>query len=315
MEFPGACLYVTVRSGRGLALFSNDKDRAHYLCTAGSMAVETGHRLLAYCLLDREIHLVIKSGTGGDGVTVSAFMKSLNQRFSRHWGRRHGSTGHLFAGRFRSLIVDENRYLLPLVAYLHRLPEFFPFGEGVNVHSWTSDEAYRGGEVPVPVDTGPVRELLLQGSERPLSECYQQLMEEAHGEMALLLHEAGKSGVLGGKDFIEREPVPFPEGRPAIRLSGGRTLNELIEAVKGVYGVSEAELIGRGRKDAVSIPREVLSYLAVTELRRPVGHVALYLRRDQSLVSRIIRKMKRRPEWQAEVGRVREFLARDGTWS
>ena len=132
--------------------------------------------------------------------------------------------------------------------------------------------------------------------------------------MALLLREARKSGILGGKDFIEREPVPFPEGRQAIPLGGGRTLNELIEAVKGVYGVSEAELIGRGRKDTVSIPREVLSYLAVTELRKPVGHVALYLRRDQSLVSRIIRKMKRRSEWQTEVEKVRKFLARNGTW-
>ena len=161
MEFPDACLYVTVRSGRGLALFSNDNDREHYLCTAGSMAAETGHRLLAYCLLDREIHLVLKCGAAGEGVRVSALMKSLNQRFSRHWGMRHGSTGHLFAGRFRSLLVDENRYLLPLVAYLHRLPEIFPPGDGLKVHSWTSHEAYRGGEVPVHVDAGPVRELLL----------------------------------------------------------------------------------------------------------------------------------------------------------
>jgi len=315
LDFPGAFLYVSARSGRGLELFPDDQDRLYYLQTAESLALESGRRILAFCLLDHEVHLVLKSGRDEAAGTLSFFMKSLNQRYSRRWSARHGSSGHLFESRFRSLLVDENRYLVPLVGYLHRLPLSLALTEDFDACPWTSHAVYSGLDSVVSVDTEPVRELLLRDTDLSFRDRYRQLMGQDHGEVALFIREARKSGVLGGADYLEGHPVPFPEGRRITTAPSAHTFNELIEAVKAVYGVTEPELIGRGRKDPVSVPREVLSYLAVNELRKPVGHVALYLRRDQSLVSRIIQKLKGRPGWRDEVRRVREHLAEHGSGS
>ncbi|MDQ6998682.1 MAG: transposase, partial [Mariprofundus sp.] len=110
--------HVMLRGNGGIPIFENDEQRTHFCLLLQEGVVRYGHRVHAFCLMDNHVHLVIQVGT----IDLSKIMQNVSFRYTRWFNARHKRIGHLFQGRFKAILVDEENYLLELVRYTHLNP-------------------------------------------------------------------------------------------------------------------------------------------------------------------------------------------------
>jgi REP element-mobilizing transposase RayT len=98
---PNGVYHVTARGNRGQPLFSDDQDYQRYLRLLEETASRHGWLCLSYRLTADRVQLVVRTPVPN----LSEGMQRLQSRYAQWFNRRHGFSGHLFAGRFRSTLV------------------------------------------------------------------------------------------------------------------------------------------------------------------------------------------------------------------
>jgi REP element-mobilizing transposase RayT len=120
IEYPGALYHLMNRGDRREPIFKDDKDRELFLETLGQACAKTGWRVHAYCLMPNHFHLVIETPQANLVAGMKWFLGTYTGRFNR----RHKLFGHLFSGRYKSLVVDGSGtgYLKTVCDYVHLNP-------------------------------------------------------------------------------------------------------------------------------------------------------------------------------------------------
>ena len=95
-------------------MFADNPDRHFFLTLLGMVASRLSWRCQGYCLLPNHYHLVIET----PNADLSAGMRELNGEYAQWFNRRHSVDGHLFQGRFHSVLVESQWHLVELVRYL-----------------------------------------------------------------------------------------------------------------------------------------------------------------------------------------------------
>ena len=114
IEYEGACYHVTSRGNHQSDVFKDDEDRQTFLEVLTGVASNMGWLCHGYCLMDNHYHLIIETPQAN----LSKGMRQLNGVYTQTYNRRHGKVGHLFQGRYKSIIVDAEAYLLELSRYV-----------------------------------------------------------------------------------------------------------------------------------------------------------------------------------------------------
>jgi len=120
MEFAGAVYHVLDRGDRREAIFRDDLDRQRFVATLGEVCQRTGWRLHAWVLMSNHYHLMLETPEPNLVAGMRWFQTTVTARFNR----RHRLSGHLFQGRYKSVVVDpeERGYFGVLSDYIHLNP-------------------------------------------------------------------------------------------------------------------------------------------------------------------------------------------------
>src|SRR6266496_3936761 len=120
VEYSGAIYHVMNRGDRCEPIFKDNEDRRSFLQTLGQACVRSGWQVHAYCLMPNHFHLVVETPQP----TLVAGMKWFPGTYTGRFNRRHKLFGHLFSGRYKSLIVDGSGsgYLRTVCEYVHLNP-------------------------------------------------------------------------------------------------------------------------------------------------------------------------------------------------
>jgi REP element-mobilizing transposase RayT len=120
LEYAGAIYHVMSRGDRQEAIFLGDEDRRRFLKTLGEACEKAGWQVHAYCLMGNHFHLVVETPQP----TLVAGMKWFLGTYTQRFNARHRMRGHLFAGRYKSLLVDgsDDMYLRVVCDYVHLNP-------------------------------------------------------------------------------------------------------------------------------------------------------------------------------------------------
>jgi REP element-mobilizing transposase RayT len=118
IEFEGALYHILSRGNQGQDIFLSDVDRHLFPDTLGEMADRYGIDLYAYVLMGNHYHLLLKTQHGN----LSKAMQWFGTAYTRRFNISHNRSGHLFQGRFKSFIVQNDAYLSQLSCYIHRNP-------------------------------------------------------------------------------------------------------------------------------------------------------------------------------------------------
>lgn len=118
IEYSGAVYHVLNRGNYRTHIFSQEKAKHSFEDCLFNACVRYNWRLYAYCLLSNHYHAAIETPDGN----LSMGMQWLQATFANRFNRAHLSHGHLFQGRFKSLVVERDEYLGPLIHYIHLNP-------------------------------------------------------------------------------------------------------------------------------------------------------------------------------------------------
>lgn len=121
-------------------VFLSDHDRVEFGRLLSDVADRFGVTTLAYCLLDNHYHLVVHCPEGN----LSAAMQHLGSVYTQRINGRAERDGPLFRGRFHSIPVTTDRYLLIAVRYVHRNALDVSGVDDVAAYRWSSHRAYLG---------------------------------------------------------------------------------------------------------------------------------------------------------------------------
>jgi len=114
IEFPGAVYHVTSRGNAQQAIYKNDTDRCLFLDILATTVKRYNWLCHAYCLMDNHYHLLIETLDPN----LSLGMRQLNGVYTQSFNRKHSQVGHVFQGRFKSILVEKESHLLELCRYI-----------------------------------------------------------------------------------------------------------------------------------------------------------------------------------------------------
>ncbi|MBN1901643.1 transposase [Candidatus Sumerlaeota bacterium] len=142
-----SCLYhVICRSNPGCCLFLKDADRRHFLKSLEKYSELFQFKIHAFCLMDTHVHLLAESAAAN----LSEFMRRLILSHTVWFHQRHDTHGHLFSGRFKSLVVDKEAYLLALTRYIHLNPVESGIVKKAEDYPWSSLCFYAAPHIAPP---------------------------------------------------------------------------------------------------------------------------------------------------------------------
>lgn len=120
IEYPDAIYHLMSRGDRREPIFGDDADRRRFVETLSEVCAKTDWQVHAYCLMGNHFHLVVETPNANLVAGMRWFMSTYTARFNR----RHKLFGHLFSGRYKSLIVDGESagYLQTVCDYVHLNP-------------------------------------------------------------------------------------------------------------------------------------------------------------------------------------------------
>lgn len=285
VHFSGALYHVICRGNQGQRIFSDDDDRRRYL----ELLQETRHRfhfrLYAYVLMDNHVHHLIEVGLN----PLSKIMQNILFRYTRYWNRRYRKMGHLFQGRHKAILCDQENYLLELIRYIHLNPVRSRIVRDPSRYAWSSHGAYVKGDGAGWI---AIEEILPRwGRHRAEAVgAYQRFVREGLREGHRKdLYELVDQRYLGDDAFVKKAARQVKEEEPARAME--ISWEEIREGVlKGMRVRAEA-VFDRGReREAVRIKR-VMAWVG-----REVGgltnqSMAKTLGQDPGALSRGLRKL------------------------
>jgi REP element-mobilizing transposase RayT len=110
--------HVTCRGNERREIFKDDNDRKRFLQILLKSLASYTVKLYSYVLMSNHFHLLLETPTGNLG----EFMRHFNITYTGYYNRRHNRSGHLYQGRYKSILVDKDTYLSVLSRYIHLNP-------------------------------------------------------------------------------------------------------------------------------------------------------------------------------------------------
>ncbi len=118
LDAPGVLQHVMARGIERRKIFKDDKDRKSFLGRLATILEETQTQCYAWALIPNHFHLLLRTGP----TPLSKVMRRLMTGYAVTFNKRHKRSGHLFQNRYKSVVCEEDPYLLELIRYIHLNP-------------------------------------------------------------------------------------------------------------------------------------------------------------------------------------------------
>jgi putative transposase len=219
LALAGELHLLALAGHNGASVFSDDADRLAFSGMLRQSASDHGVAVHAYVQLDNQVRLLV---TPSRAEALGRMTQALGRRYVPAFNRRHGRSGTLWEGRFRSCVIDSSAWLLPATVLLESLPVADGLVAAATEWRWSSamhhvgalrdplvtehPEYWRLGNTPFDRELAHAR-LLEQGIQRVQAEALDAALQRGHalGDGAFLARLA---------DLTSRPLQSRPRGRP-----------------------------------------------------------------------------------------------------
>jgi len=282
------------RGRRGESVFLDEQDYSLFVELLKEVVDMYKVRVAAYCLIPTHYHLLIQT-PGGD---LSRCMRHLNGIYTQRFNRAHHCDGQLFRGRYKSILVDADSYLLELVRYIHRNPLETGLVKELNQYTWSSHKGYLSNTKKWNwLHKSFIFSLFARDRKEGIKTYKRFVLMESPEEISRIFSQRKFPSMLGSKKFINRVKKKFSRKKRHDEIPESRRLapgsEKIKKAICKAYGIKKSSLLS-SRRGVVNEPRNVAIFLMrrlrgekLEEIGRQFG-IAKY-----SSVSSVIVKMKR----------------------
>ena len=304
LDIAGLLQHVMVRGIERRDIFLDDLDRQRFVSRFTSLLSETGVRCYAWALLSNHFHLLLMP----TGTPLSSFMRRLLTGYAVSFNRRHQRSGHLFQNRYKSIVCEEEPYLLELLRYIHLNPLRAGMVKTLDELArspWSGHAVLMGNRSFPGQETDSVLERF---GNKPATarRNYRQFVSDgmkdgqrhdllggglkrSQGERSQEEYESFDERVLGSGEFVESLQR---DGRLQEKMRKV-TLPRLLEVVSAAVGVDPETARRPGKQRATAMARGVICHLAIFEFGYSGGEVGRFLHLGSSGVSLAARRGER----------------------
>jgi len=314
IDTPGALHHVIGRGLNRQDIFEDNKDYSAFMERLGELLIETKTSCYAWALIPNHFHLLLRTGD----VPVSVLMKRLLTGYAVNYNRRHKRSGHLFQNRYKSILCQEDSYLLELVRYIHLNPVraqlvseyrslagYHYCGHGVIMGrrkiTWQDTDYVLGIFGDKEAKAGMaysrfVRNGIEQGNRPDLTGG--GLLRSHGGWTGVKLlresgdYQTGDERILGDGAFVNEVLAKAEERfKKKYRLKAeGYDLEKLISRVSKIIAISPAQILDSQRDRKRTEARSILCYWAKEELGLTQRQLAMELNLTPSAISHAVRR-------------------------
>jgi putative transposase len=217
---PGLPVHLVIRGNNRQAIFRSDGDRVFFHRCLVEISERCGVETHAYVLMSNHVHLL---ATGMDADSISRMIQATGRRYVSYFNYLYKRTGTLWEGRFRSSVVQTDRYLLTCQRYI----ELNPVRAGIVANplnfAWSSHRCLAEGKADDLVRPHALY-MALSKDESARRLAYRALFDSAipPETMAAIRHSVQSGWALASEDHCGqlglqsgRRAAPLPRGRKA----------------------------------------------------------------------------------------------------
>ena len=261
IEYPGAWYHVMNRGRRSEVTFPEHKDYYRFTelliesCKLWNICIS------AYCLMPNHYHLLIHTPDGN----LSRCMRHINGVYTQRYNKAHSCDGQLFRGRFKSILVEGDPYLLQLVRYIHRNPLRANLTKNIDNYKWSSHAGYISNAKKWDwLHKDYILSILTSDPASQVSAYKHFVRMDDSKELLGVLESPKWPPLLGGKQFLDWVKQTFFENKrekeipDSIHLAPDLTLIKAM--VCNYYDIHES-ILHKTRRGVTNEPRDVAIYL------------------------------------------------------
>lgn len=254
ITYPGAFYHIASRGNDQKAVFKSRRDREKFLEYLESATKRYDAVIHAYCLMDNHYHLLLETPSGN----LPRIMAHINGAYTTYFNSKRNRSGHLFQGRYKSILVEADEYAKELSRYIHLNPVRAKIAELPEEYEWSSYSCYIGKKkapewLRVDFILGYFGKKV-SGSQKNYKRFVRRLIDK---EYESPLKNAVGTTILGTQEFVGFIKDKYLSGQkvdkelPALKtLSSRYTIEDIIEQVDMVV------------KDDAMLSRNIKIYLS-----------------------------------------------------
>jgi putative transposase len=284
-HLPFSTYHVMLRGNDGQSIFFSNEDRSR-MCLLIQEGIERfNHSIHSFCFMNNHIHLAIQVNEA----SISRIIHHLAFRYTRYINKKYKRKGHLFQGRFKSIIVDGNQYLKELIRYIHLNPVRAGLVDQPEKYVWSSHRAY----LMLDEYTWITCDKVLKNFGSNLKEVinnYESFILKGIGIETELDFKSGYfDGILGDKEFVD-------EFLNNVEIVKKREINllELVSKLSKRFNLCETALSSPGKNRLESQVRAILALFVRESENLSIEELAIFLARDPSGLSKLANRLKRK---------------------
>ena len=199
IEYEGALYHVLSRGNERGPIVFDDQDRKMFVGCIGQMAERFEIDVFAYVLMDNHYHLLFRTPRAN----LSKCMHWFGVTYTNRFNSRHARSGHLFQGRFKNMVVENDAYLLQLSYYIHRNPLRAGMVKRLVSYRWSSYRAYAYGKaIPAWLNTEMILSQFVNVDNK--HSAYRQHAQRYSKEEQRLWEDLRHGIFLGSQAFSEK---------------------------------------------------------------------------------------------------------------
>jgi len=305
ITYPGAIYHIINRGCRRDKIFRRISDREEFLARLTAASSKYGIIIHGYCLMDNHFHLLVET----PNENLSAFMQLLQCGYANWFKARYKLVGPLFQSRFKSVLVEDESYLVTLSAYIHLNPVRAGMINNPDVYRWSSCKLYFRNEADELIDPAMVLEYA-GGVDN-----YKFILNEMIGGSPPPEAIYGKFSILGKASFVEKVARQIDDTKidikavPQLKKIITTTPEKIALAVREIMNVTNEQMIAKTQGNTA---RKLYIYLlkkrTVLTLREISKFAGMNYRSAGELARRFEREFKRSKELRKIVEKTEEFI-------
>jgi putative transposase len=274
LDVPEVLQHVMARGIEGRDIFRDTKDREAFLKRLSDLVAKGNVQLLAWCLMANHFHLLLRTRE----MSLATMMRRLMTGYAVWHNRRHDRKGHLFQNRYKSIVVEEEPYLLELVRYIHLNPmraKILDSFSELDRYPYTGHAVLMGHHQFSSQDVAWVlglfgkrkgasqkryRDFVQEGVNQGTREDLQGggFIRSSGGREQLALRskdewEKGDERILGSGDFVEA----VLKNQPSLQKNTKANADKILDDVCKEWKVARTQILGGSRARRISQARRV----------------------------------------------------------
>ena len=288
IEHKGAFYHIIVRGNQKQKIFKDKQDYLNYLKILSNYKKRYQFLLYSYMLMSNHLHLLIETGK----VPLSKILQGINQSCTIYFNRKYKTVGHLFQGRYKSILCDRDAYLISLMKYIHLNPVRAGMVKRPEEYQWSSHNFYtQKKETDELIDTDRV--LRMFSEDKTIArKYYRAFMGDKINVKKEEVYNTVDYRILGGEKFVDKVMDIYDGELTNTRINKKYRLFDISREIEKIHGITLKQIRQKSKSRDISLGRKLLTLVA-NEYGYTGNEIAKFTKRDPATISRHLIEMRR----------------------